>query len=117
VSLASRTIYVRGRGRAAIKLACSGGSTRCSGRLVLVAYRRAGRRIVKKTIGTAGFSIAPGRSTVTLALTSLGRRYLSAKHGRLGGTLSILAPPARAQAASVKLRVQAVTVRRKPTRK
>ncbi len=112
VSLASRTIYVRGKGRAAVKLACTGGGTRCTGRLTLAVYRRSGRRILRRTIGTARFSIAPGRTTVTLTLSRLGRGYLSARHGRLAGALSIVAPPFRAQTAGVNVRVQRVTVRR-----
>jgi hypothetical protein len=117
VALAGRTIYVTGKGRAAIRLLCSGGTTRCAGKLTLAAYRRAGRRIVKRAIGTARFSIAPGRATVTLTLTRLGRGYMRASHGKLTGALAIVAPPFRAQSAGVKLRVQRVTVRRKPSRR
>jgi hypothetical protein len=117
VRLASRTIYVRGKGRAAVKLVCSDGSTRCAGRLTLATYRRAGRRIVKTAIGSAKFTIAPGKATVALTLTSRGRRYLSARRGRLSGALSILDPPAKAQTAAVKVRVQRAAVRRRAARR
>ncbi len=100
VSLIGRRITVRGRRRAALKLARKGSAgsvLACRGRVTLEVKVKAKakvsrkRRTETKTIGTAGFSIAPGKSkVVTIKLNASGRALLAAGHGRLGASLVIL---------------------------
>jgi hypothetical protein len=110
VSLASASIAVQSDGEAAIKLTCKGTGT-CRGRLTLTVRTqgmfetrgRSGkggtRRFKMTTIGTASFSIAPGKTVTTkLKLNGTGRVLLSADHERLSATLTILkSSPAPAQ--------------------
>ncbi len=120
VSLAGSTITVQGTGAAAIKLACTGTGT-CSGKLTLTAKRttKKGKKKHTKTqtIGTATFSISAGKTaTIKIALNAIGRALLSAAHGHLNATLTILKsspPPAATQTASVHLALQKATKTKK----
>jgi hypothetical protein len=110
VSLASASIAVQSDGEAAVKLTCKGTGT-CRGRLTLTVrtqgmFEQRGRsgkggtrRFKMTTIGTASFSIAPGKTVTTkLKLNGAGRALLSADHERLSATLTILkSSPAPAQ--------------------
>ena len=109
VSLIGTSIVVQGNDRAAVKLTCAGTAT-CRGRLTLTVRTRGGgkKKQFKTTIiGTVSFSIAPGKTiTVDVRLNSLGRALLSADHGRLSATLSILKSspsPAQTHTANVRL--------------
>ena len=68
------------------------------------------QRFTTKTIGSAGFAIAPGKTElVTIKLNPAGRALLAAGHGHLSASLVILrvSPgPAHAQSASVRLALQ-----------
>jgi len=119
VSLAGASIAVRSDGEAAVKLSCKGTGT-CRGKLTLTIKRmtKKGKKKQTKTetIGTATFSIAPGRTaTIELKLNRAGRALLGAHHGRLSATLSILKSspaPAQAHTGNVRLvRQQAATAR------
>jgi hypothetical protein len=109
VSIASASIPVQSDGEAAVKLSCKGTGT-CRGKLTLTVrtqgmFEKRGRsgkggtrRFKTTTIGTASFSIAAGKTvTLELKLNPAGRALLSAGHGRLNATLTILksspAPP------------------------
>ena len=88
IVLASTRVIVRGA-RARVKLRCTA-VVACRGRLTL-GVRTKGRRRSRATIGTAAFSIAPGRtSTVGFRLNVSGRRLLSAHRGRLAASLTII---------------------------
>jgi hypothetical protein len=92
VSLDGSTIAVQSNGAGAVKLRCAGTSA-CRGKLTLTAKGAAkkGRRGKTETIGSAGFSIAAGKTaTVKLTLEAAGRALLSASPGRLNATLRIL---------------------------
>jgi hypothetical protein len=94
IALDGSTITVQRNHEALIKLTCTGTAT-CSGRLTLMIKRTTGRgkkRHTKThTIGTATFSIPAGTSeTVKLTLNRTGRALLSAAHGHLSSTLTIL---------------------------
>jgi tripartite motif-containing protein 71 len=94
IALDGSTITVQRNHEALIKLTCTGTAT-CSGRLTLTIKRTTGRgkkRHTKThTIGTATFSIPAGTSeTVKLTLNRTGRALLSAAHGHLSSTLTIL---------------------------
>ncbi len=119
VSLLGRSIAVSSHGRAAaLELIWkgAGGSVTCRGRLTLEVKVKAkgsksgNMRSKTETIGTAGFSTAPGRTeVVTIELNAAGRALLTAGHGRLNASLVILrvSPgPAHAQSASVRLAQQ-----------
>lgn len=76
------------------QLTCTGAAT-CSGRLTLMVKRKTGKGKKRNTktqiIGTATFSIVAGKSeTVKLMLNGTGRALLSAAHGHLSATLTIL---------------------------
>jgi hypothetical protein len=94
VTLDGSTITVHGGGLALVKLACTGGGT-CDGKLSLTdkVPLGKGKRLKAKpeTIGTAGFSIPPGKTaTIDLALNKAGRTSLGAAHGHISATLTIL---------------------------
>jgi hypothetical protein len=93
VSLAGSSIAVQSGGEATVKLTCTGTST-CRGKLTLTVKTRdkgKQRRSKTTTIGTAGFSIPAGKTaTISLKLNGAGRALLSADHGRLNATLTIL---------------------------
>jgi hypothetical protein len=101
VSLAGASIAVQSDGEATVKLACKGTST-CRGKLTLTVKTRdkgKQRRSKTTTIWTAGFSIPAGKTaTIRLKLNGPGQALLSADHGRLSATLTILkSSPAPAQ--------------------
>ncbi len=123
VSLDGSAITVQSSGAAAIKLTCSGTST-CAGKLTLTAKsaakkgKKKSKKVETETIGTASFSISAGKTaTVKLTLNATGRALLSAAHGRLAATLTILksAPaPAATQTESVHLVQHKATKAKKP---
>jgi hypothetical protein len=84
------------------------GAGRCSGKLRLrVKLKLAGGRFKLKTIGTAVFSISPGkRVSVSVKLNAAGRALLAAGHGGLNASLLLVkqAPtPYVSHTASVRL--------------
>ena len=92
VSLDGSTITVQSIHEAAVKLACTGTAT-CSGKLTLTGKStpKKGKKAKTETIGTATFSIPAGKTaTIELKLNAAGKALLSADHGHLGATLSIL---------------------------
>jgi hypothetical protein len=111
VLLASTSIAVQSDGELAIKLSCKGTGT-CRGKLTLTVKARGmfekrgrsgkggTRRFKTTTIGIATFSIPPGKTVpIELKLNGTGRALLSADHGRLSATLTILkSSPAPSQA-------------------
>jgi len=111
VSLAGFTITVQSSGKAAVKLGCAS-TTTCAGQLTLTAKTKGnGKKKAKtETIGTASFSIPAGETvTVKLALTGAGKALLSAAHGHLSATLTILKSspaPAATQTDGVHLVLQ-----------
>ena len=120
VSLAGSTITVHGSGAASIRLTCTGTGA-CSGKLTLTAQRttKKGKKKHTKTqtIGTASFSIPAGKTaTIKLALNGTGRALLSAAHGHLNASLTILnssPSPAATHTASVHLALQKATKTKK----
>ncbi|MGC2374079.1 MAG: IPT/TIG domain-containing protein [Solirubrobacteraceae bacterium] len=120
VSLAGSTITVQGSGTAGIKLTCTGTDT-CSGKLTLTTKRTTKKSKKKhtktQTIGTTTYSISAGKTaTIKIALNATGRVLLSAAHGRLNATLTILKSspsPAVTQTASVHLALQKATKTKK----
>jgi hypothetical protein len=103
------TISVQRRA-ALVKLDCTGTQT-CSGTLKLTAQRSTLEGNEKRTrtvpIGTATFSIAPGKtSTIQLKLNATGRALLHSARGHLSATLTILkrAPvPSQTRTETVRL--------------
>jgi hypothetical protein len=112
VLLAGSTIAVQRR-EAAVKLACASTAT-CRGKLTLTAkiMTKKGdtRHTKRQTIGSAIFSIPAGKTlTIKLKLNGAGRALLSAAHGRLNATLTILKTspsPSNTQIKSVHLAQQ-----------
>jgi hypothetical protein len=104
------TIDVENRHQATVKLTCSDVAT-CAGKLTLTANATASKSRARhpKTdrLGTAGFSIAASTAaTVKIMLDSTGRALLSAAHGHLNATLTILRtspPPNKTQSQHVQL--------------
>ncbi len=87
MSLDGSTIDVRGDGEALVKLACTGTSA-CGGKLSLTGKvslakgKRAKTKAKTATLGTAAFSIPPGKTaSVEIALNGAGRTLLGAAHG------------------------------------
>jgi hypothetical protein len=97
VSLLDTHILTGSDGDAAVELRCAGAST-CHGKVILTARsqsQRSGKRRSRHskatTIATTTFSIPPGKTTaVELRLNRAGRALLSADHGRLSATLTLL---------------------------
>ena len=95
VALDGGAITVQSRGKAAVKLTCTGTGT-CRGKLTLTIKTRRNkgrkRRHSKATIiGTATFSIPAGKTaTVELTLNPAGRALLGTDHGRLSASLTVL---------------------------
>jgi hypothetical protein len=116
VSLLGRTIAVTSHSRAVLRLKSSAPGT-CSGKLKLLVRVRSGKRVKTKTIAAGSFSIASGKArTVTLKLNAAGRALLTARHGRLGASLTIfrLTPvPSTTQTTSVRLALQKSTAHKK----
>jgi hypothetical protein len=107
VALVSKSISVQRPARAAVRLRVSG-TGRCAGKLRLRVTRRLSRHSLQvKTIGTAVFSIAAGRTgVVSVRLNAAGRRMLGTHHGRLSASLLLVRQspaPALAQSARVRL--------------
>jgi hypothetical protein len=108
-SLASLTVAVRSEGMVAVKLRWIGtGTDGCSGKLMLRAkVKERSQRPKTMLIGTGSFSLpVGGMKIIRLKLDSVGRALLSAAHGRLGASLSILKlvpGPAEAQIQAVQL--------------
>jgi hypothetical protein len=96
VLLAGTSLSVQSDGVASVKLECSGGTEDCSGKLTLSAKQTTGARRADKgsravTIGSAQFTIAPQQTTtVKLDLNAAGRALLSAEHGQLSASLTIV---------------------------
>lgn len=91
VTLGGATIAVQNSG-AEVKLTCTGMGT-CGGKLTLAAKGMAkrGKKAKTEMIGTADFSILGGTTaTVRLVLNVAGKTLLSADHGRVTATLSVL---------------------------
>ncbi len=108
-ALASSTATVKGGSTAAVKLTCTG-AVPCSGKLTLTvkrASRKAKEAASTVTVGRGSFSISPGKTgIIRVKLNATGRAILSAAHGRLSATLTILASsmaPATTQIKSVHL--------------
>jgi hypothetical protein len=110
VSPDGSTITVQSTGAALLKLTCTGTST-CAGKLTLTTKSPANKgkktKAKTETIGTAAFSIPAAKTaTVDVTLDGAGRALLSAAHGRLGATLTVLKSspaPARTLSESVHL--------------
>ncbi len=108
-ALASLTVAVWSEGTAAVKLGwIETGTDTCSGKLMLRAkVKDRNQRPKTMLIGTGGFSLpVEGTKIVRLKLDSVGRALLSAAHGRLSASLSIvrLFPgPSAAQTEAVQL--------------
>ena len=121
VSLASTRIETTHGGEGAVKLRCVG-TGKCSGKLTVTIrtpgmfekHGRSGKGGQKRskttTIGTASFSISPGKTTtIDVKLNAAGRALLSADHGRLSASLTILESspsPAQTNTDSVHLAQQ-----------
>ncbi len=93
-SLDGSTIIVQRNHEALVKLTCTGTAT-CNGRLTLTAKRTTGKGKKRHTkthaIGTTTFSIAASKSEIVkLTLNGTGRALLSAAHGHLNATLTVL---------------------------
>lgn len=83
VSLLRKTIRVNASGAASLGLDCRGEAS-CRGTLRLTVSRKKAT-----TIGTARFSIAPGKHTIEVKLNRAGKRLLAGSGGRLKATLII----------------------------
>jgi hypothetical protein len=110
VSLLSRKIAVKSHGLALFKLR-GAGTARCAGKLKLTIKRKVtNKKYRTKVIGTASFSIAPGKNVaVKVTLDAAGRALLKAAHGRLGASLLLVKSspaPSQAHTASVRLTQQ-----------
>lgn len=110
VSLRSKSITVQPHNRAVLRLLRTGAGA-CRGKLTLGYKTKAkGRRFKLTTIGSAVFSISPGKSRlVQIALSRTGAALLRRGHGKLSASLAIvrLSPvPRVAQTASVRLQLQ-----------
>jgi hypothetical protein len=112
VSLAGTRIATSRGGQAAVRLTCTGTST-CTGKLTLTVRTKAKKRskghgrFKTTAIGTATFSIPPGKTaTVMLKLDAAGRALLGDDYGRMSATLTVLksAPvPAQTHSETVQL--------------
>ncbi len=92
VLLAGTRIVTTAGGEAAVELTCTGTGT-CSGKLTLAAKSRSkkGRKAKMETIGTAVFSIAPGKTAaIDVKLNAAGRALLKADRGRFSASLALL---------------------------
>ena len=114
VSLDGSRITVQSSGVAAVKLACTGTGT-CGGKLTLTGKTKPknGKKAKTETIGTASFSVSAGKTTIIkLALNAIGRSLLSADHGRLNATLTLLkSSPAPAQTHTENVRLLRATAK------
>jgi hypothetical protein len=113
VVLDGLTIEVQSSREPAVKLTCSDVAT-CAGKLTLTASATAGKGKARhtkiETIGTASFSIAAGdEATIKFTLDKTGSVLLSAAHGHLSATLTIV----RAAPLPSKTQTQRVLVERR----
>jgi hypothetical protein len=95
VTVASRTVTVRGRKKVQAKLLRPGAGPACTGRLRLVLRKRVKGHLRSTTIATGSFAFGSGQrnQTVLLKLTSYGRRALAGK-GKPSLVLVIAGVPA-----------------------
>jgi hypothetical protein len=113
VVLDGLAIDVENSRAAEVKLTCSD-VARCTGKLMLTVSVKAGKGKTRHTkaesIGTSGFSIAAGEgATVEVVLDKAARALLSAAHGHLDATLTIVRTsplPNKAQTQRVRLEQQ-----------
>jgi hypothetical protein len=110
VSLRSKNMVVSLRTSAAIRLLRTG-TGQCRGTVTLRFKQKGkGKRFKLKSIGSAQFSIAPGKSQVVkIRLNKLGHALFLAGHGKLNASLMVLRTspaPKLAKAASVRLSVK-----------
>ena len=94
VVLDGLTLEVQSSHEAAVKLTCSDVAT-CAGKLTLTAGtttdKGKARHAKAERIGTASFSIAAGeQATIKFTLDKTGRALLSAAHGHLSASLTIV---------------------------
>jgi hypothetical protein len=119
VVLDSHTVSVESSRDAQVKLTCSDVAT-CAGKLTLTTSVISGNgkatHAKVESIGTGSFSIMAGKgATVDLALNKAGRELLSAAHGHLSVSLTIvrISPlPSKAQTELVRLEQQKAKGRR-----
>jgi hypothetical protein len=108
VSLRSKHLTVARKTTAAVRLLRTGAGS-CRGTVILRRYGRTGKRVRLMTIGSAHFSIAPGRSQVVkIKLNALGRRLFARAHGNLNASIAVLRTtpaPKQAKTASVRLSI------------
>jgi hypothetical protein len=119
VSLLGKSITVRKRGHATLKLTWKGAAATviCRGKLTLeIKVKSTGgakKRYKQVIIGSAGFSLVSGKAKlVTIKLNARGRLRLGAAHGRLAASLIILVSspvPQRARTSAVHLVRQRAT--------
>jgi hypothetical protein len=99
------------KGIASVKLSCSGTAT-CVGKVTLTVKSKPekGKKAKTETIGTASFSIAPGKTKlIKVKLLGTGRALLRAAHGHLGAALKIAKAspsPSKTVTQSVRLKQQ-----------
>ena len=110
VSLGSKRVAVALRTGAAIRLLRTGAGE-CRGTVTLRYKQKIrGKRFTLRSIGSARFSIAPGRSQVVkIKLNKLGRKLFLAGHGKLNASLAVVRTspaPKLARTASVRLSVK-----------
>jgi hypothetical protein len=110
VSLGSKRVAVALRTGAAIRLLRTGAGE-CRGTVTLRYKQKIrGKRFKLRSIGSARFSIAPGRSQVVkIKLNKLGRKLFLAGHGKLNASLAVVRTspaPKLARTASVRLSVK-----------
>jgi hypothetical protein len=110
VSLQSKTVAVQPHNRAALRLLRTGIGA-CRGKLTLnYKIKTKGRHFKLKAIGSASFSIAPGKSQlVRFTLNRSGRALLNKGHGKLNASLAIVRvspAPLNVRTASVRLTLQ-----------
>lgn len=116
VVLGGLTINVETSRAAVVKLICSD-VARCTGKLLLTISAKAGKGKTRHTeaesIGTSSFSIAAGNgATVKVVLDKTARALLSAAHGHLNATLTIVRTsplPKESQTQHVSLEQQSTT--------
>ena len=101
-------IKVQSGGATGFKVTCKGTAT-CSGKLTLtvkIPFKK-GKKTKTTTVGTAPISAPPGKTVIVkLQLNAGGRALLSANHGRLSASLTVLKsspPPSQTHTDSVHL--------------
>jgi hypothetical protein len=121
VGLVSATLSVS-KGRAAVKLRCTGGELGCTGKLKLevietgraLTARASTHKAKSKTVvlATGAYRIASGRSaTLTLKIAATGTKLLGAHHNKI--PVGLLLTPSGGKTVSHKVTLKAVVVRTK----